>query len=65
MDIQLTMERIQNARRAMVRAQNPGFRKLWDEVATKLFEDMVVAEVGQRYRDAGQPWLRTYDGKLQ
>ncbi len=65
MDIQLTMERIQNARRAMVRAQNPEFRKLWDEVATKLFEDMVVAEVGQRYRDAGQPWLRTYDGKLQ
>jgi hypothetical protein len=49
----------------MVRAQNPEFRKLWDEVATKLFEDMVVAEVGQRYRDAGQPWLRTYDGKLQ
>lgn len=65
MDIQLQMARIQNARRAMVRAENPKFRKLWDEVATKLFEDMVVTEVGQRYRDAGQPWLRTYDGKLK
>ena len=55
MDIQLTMERIQNARRAMVRAQNPKFRKLWDDVANDLF-----AKLG-----SGQPWLRTYDGKLK
>jgi len=55
MDIQITMERIQNARRAMVRAQNPKFRKLWDDVANELFAKL---------RD-GQPWLRTYDGKLK
>lgn len=54
MDIQLTMARIQNARRAMVRAQNPEFRKLWDNVANELFAKL-----------EGQPWLRTYDGKLQ
>jgi len=54
MDIQLTMERIQNARRAMVRAQNPKFRKLWDDVANELFAQL-----------EGQPWLRTYDGKLK
>lgn len=54
MDIQLTMERIQNARRAMVRAQNPEFRKLWDNVANELFAKL-----------EGQPWLRTHDGKLQ
>lgn len=54
MDIQLTMERIQNARRAMVRAQNPKFRKLWDDVANELFDKL----------GAGQPWLRTYDGKV-
>ena len=54
MDIQLTMERIQNARRAMVRAQNPKFRKLWDDVANELFA-----------KQEGQPWLRTYDGKLK
>ena len=54
MDIQLTMERIQNARRAMVRAQNPKFRKLWDDVANDLFAKL-----------EGQPWLRTYDGKLK
>lgn len=56
MDIQLTMERIQNARRAMVRAQNPEFRKLWDDVANKLFAELEYC---------GQPWLRTYDGKLK
>ena len=56
MDIQLTMERIQNARRAMVRAQNPKFRKLWDKVANDLFAKM---------EGMGQPWLRTYDGKLK
>lgn len=56
MDIQLTMERIQNARRAMVRAQNPEFRKLWDDVASKLFAQM---------EHMRQPWLRTYDGKLK
>jgi len=55
MDIQLQMERIQNARRAMVRAQNPKFRKFWDDVANELFAKL----------DAGQPWLRTYDGKLK
>jgi antirestriction protein ArdC len=55
MDIQLQMERIQNARRAMVRAQNPKFRKLWDDIANKLFAEL---------EDYGQPWLRTYDGKL-
>ena len=54
MDIQLTMERIQNARRAMVRAQNPKFRKLGDDVANELFAKL-----------EGQPWLRTYDGKLK
>jgi len=53
MDIQLQMERIQNARRAMVRAQNPKFRAFWDDVANKLFVEL-----------DGQPWLRTYDGKL-
>lgn len=53
MDIQLTMTRIQNARRAMVRAQNPEFRKFWDNVANELFAKL-----------EGQPWLRTYDGKL-
>ena len=56
MDIQKTMARIQQARRAMVRAQNPAFRKLWDDVANKLFAEM---------EDKCQPWLRTYDGKLQ
>ena len=55
MDIQLQMERIQNARRAMVRAQNPEFRKLWDDIANKLFAEL---------EDYGQPWLRTYDGEL-
>jgi hypothetical protein len=54
MDIQMTMERIQNARRAMVRAHNPKFRKLWDDVANELFAKL-----------EGQPWLRTYDGKLK
>jgi antirestriction protein ArdC len=55
MDIRLQMERIQNARRAMVRAQNPQFRELWDNIANKLFADL---------EQHGQPWLRTYDGKL-
>lgn len=53
MDIQLTMSRIQKARRAMVRAQNPKFRAYWDNVANELFAKL-----------EGQPWLRTYDGKL-
>lgn len=55
MDIQKTMHRIQQARRAMVRAQNPEFRKLWDKVANDLFAEM---------EDKCQPWLMTYDGKL-
>jgi hypothetical protein len=54
-DTVLQMERIQNARRAMVRAQNPKFRKLWDDVANKLFAEL---------EGYGQPWLQTYDGKL-
>lgn len=41
MDIQLTMKRIQNARRAMVRAQNPWFRTYWDKVANELHTKMV------------------------
>ena len=54
-DTVLQMERIQNARRAMVRAQNPKFRTLWADIADKLFDDL---------KGYGQPWLRTYDGKL-
>jgi hypothetical protein len=54
-DAVLQMERIQNARRAMVRAQNPKFRELWDDIANKLFAEL---------EGYGQPWLRTYDGKL-
>ena len=54
-DTVLQMERIQNARRAMVRAQNPKFRTLWADIADKLFAEL---------KDYGQPWLRTYDGKL-
>ena len=53
MDTQKTMHRIQQARRAMVRAKDPKFRKLWDDIANKLFDQL-----------EGQPWLRTYDGKL-
>ena len=56
MNTQLTMERIQNARRAMVRAKNPKFRAFWDDVANKLFAEL---------EHCGQPWLRTYDGKLK
>lgn len=41
MDIQLTMKRIQNARRAMVRAQNPWFRNYWNKVADDLFAKLV------------------------
>jgi hypothetical protein len=41
MDIQLTMTRIQNARRAMVRAQNPQFRNYWCEVADTLQAQLV------------------------
>ena len=54
-DTVLQMERIQNARRAMVRAQNPKFRTLWSDIADKLFAEL---------EGYGQPWLRTYDGKL-
>jgi antirestriction protein ArdC len=54
-DTVLQMERIQNARRAMVRAQNPKFRTLWADIADKLFDEL---------EGYGQPWLRTYDGKL-
>ncbi len=42
MDIQQTMTRIQNARRAMVRAQNPWFRNYWCEVADTLHAKMVA-----------------------
>ncbi len=55
MDTQLTMQRIQRARRAMVQAQNPEFRKFWFGVANKLADSL----------GPGQPWLRTYDGKLK
>lgn len=41
MNIQLTMKRIQNARRAMVRAENPWFRNYWDNVANALQEQLV------------------------
>jgi hypothetical protein len=41
MDILLTMTRIQNARRAMVRAQNPWFRNYWREVADTLQANLV------------------------
>ena len=41
MDIQLTMKRIQNARRAMVRAENPWFRNYWDNVANTLYAQLV------------------------
>ena len=54
-DTVLQMERIQNARRAMVRAQNPKFRALWDNIANNLFAEI---------ENYGQPLLRTYDGKL-
>jgi hypothetical protein len=45
MDIQLTMKRIQDARRAMVYAQNPWFRNYWCKVADTLHAKM-VAEYG-------------------
>ena len=41
MDILLTMTRIQNARRAMVHAQNPKFRDYWCKVADTLQSKMV------------------------
>lgn len=41
MDIQLTMTRIQNARRAMVRAHNPKFRAYWNNVAEALHSQLV------------------------
>lgn len=41
MNIQLTMKRIQNARRAMVRAQNPKFRAFWNNVAETLQSQLV------------------------
>jgi hypothetical protein len=41
MDILLTMTRIQNARRAMVRAQNPWFRNYWCKVADTLQAQLV------------------------
>lgn len=43
MDIRLTMKRIQNARRAMVRAENPHFRSLWNKVAETLEAQLVEA----------------------
>ncbi len=55
MDIELQYERIQNARLAMIRAQNPKFKDLWFNVVDKLIHDL----------GPGQPWLRTYDGKLK
>ena len=55
MDIVAQFERIQNARKAMIRAQNPKFKDLWFNVADKLIHDL----------GPGQPWLRTYDGKLK
>ena len=42
MDILLTMTRIQNARRAMVRAQNPWFRNYWCKVADTLQAKMAA-----------------------
>ena len=41
MNTHLTMTRIQNARRAMVRAQNPWFRNYWGEVADTLQAQLV------------------------
>jgi hypothetical protein len=41
MSVQLYMTRIQNARRAMVRAQNPQFRAFWNKVADTLQTQMV------------------------
>ena len=41
MSVLLYMTRIQNARRAMVRAQNPWFRQYWKDVADTLHERMV------------------------
>ena len=41
MDIQLTMKRIQNARRAMARATNPQFRTYWNKVAETLHSKLV------------------------
>lgn len=55
MDIAQQLERIQNARMAMLRAQNPKFKDLWFHVADKLLHNL----------GPGQPWLRTYDGKLK
>lgn len=42
MNIKLTMKRIQNAQRAMVRAQNPWFRQYWKDTSEKLLEQMVA-----------------------
>lgn len=50
MDIQLTMQRIQNARRAMVRAQNPWFRNYWNDVANTL-QEKLVEKYGQALID--------------
>lgn len=54
MDTSTQLGRIQNAHLAMSRARNPKFRMLWYNIANTL-----VAVL-----DPGQPWLRTYDGKL-
>ena len=55
MDIAAQLERIKNARLAMIRAQNPKFKDLWFNVANKLVDSL----------GPGQPWLRTDDGKLK
>jgi hypothetical protein len=55
MDIAQQLGRISNARVAMIRAQNPKFQDLWFKVDNKLVDGL----------GPGQPWLRTYDGKLK
>lgn len=40
---------------AAYRAKNDKFKELWYNVANKIEEKYII----------GQPWLRTYDGKLK
>lgn len=40
----LTIQRINKARRAMMRAQNPKFRKLWYSIAMSLQADVVPTD---------------------
>lgn len=40
----LTLQRITKARRAMMRAQNPKFRKLWHSIAMSLQAEVVPTD---------------------